>query len=105
MGQSVFPIPSSGGPSTPALAAGIPPNLTLRHTVTSTGTVTYTGSPQAVYVVVVGGGAGGRDEFVGVIAVVCPAVVHGIFIRIQGVGEFESIAIGVGVAVGDGSTF
>ena len=60
---------------------------------------------QCLAFVVVGGGAGGRDEFVGVIAVVCPAIVHGIFIRIQGVGEFESIAIGVGVAVGDGSTF
>ena len=60
---------------------------------------------QGLAFVVVGGCAGGRDEFVGVIAVVCPTVIHGIFIRIEGIGEFESIAIGVGMTMGDGCSF
>ena len=38
---------------------------------------------QGLTFVVVGGCAGGRDEFVGILAVGGPTVIHGIFIRIE----------------------
>jgi len=55
--------------------------------------------------VVAGGGAGGCDEFVGIISVCGPTVIHGIFFGSQGIGKFKAHAIGVGMIVCDGSSF
>jgi len=55
--------------------------------------------------VVAGCGSGGGDEFEGVITIGGPAIIYGVFVGAEGVGEFETHAIGVGMIVCDGSSF
>ena len=52
---------SSLSGSTPQPTFGIPAGFTLRSTITSSGNVSYTGAPNVVYAVVVGGGASGAN--------------------------------------------
>ena len=55
--------------------------------------------------VVAGGGSRGGDEFEGIISAGCPTIIHGVFFSAEGIGEFETHAIGVGMIVCDGSSF
>lgn len=59
MGMIVYPVPSSSSFPTPFLPSGPPPNTTLRHTITSSGSINYIGSPTAVWIVLAGGGGSG----------------------------------------------
>jgi hypothetical protein len=62
MGQSVFPVPSSGGPTIYPLSgvADIPPNVTLKQTFTSSnGSITYPAGTSTVYAILIGAGSNG----------------------------------------------